>query len=240
MSRPRDVLGTLRTVLFAPEDLAPGQGRPGGAARFLDDLLVAAPAPLGRGAVRLRQDPQAAQRPAEVGRAGAAREAVAAGARRGTRGPRPRRRTPAPRRCTPSTCGTPSSPRSAPSCCTPGCGCCATSAPTSARRTTRSAPASRRPGRLPVLAAGGGGRAGSPAGEVPEVEELRDEILASLAEVRGQEVERGVSPRRPAPRRPGPDPRRPAGQGVRQPRRVLVVRAGAEARGIPAAAARPR
>ena len=31
------------------------------------------------------------------------------------------------------------------------------------------------------------------AGEVPEIEELRAEMLASLEEVRGQEVERGVS-----------------------------------------------
>lgn len=38
--RPRDVLGTLRTVLFAPEDLALVKGDPGDRRRFLDDLLV--------------------------------------------------------------------------------------------------------------------------------------------------------------------------------------------------------
>jgi DNA replication and repair protein RecF len=38
--RPRDVLGLLRTVLFAPEDLALVKGDPGERRRFLDDLLV--------------------------------------------------------------------------------------------------------------------------------------------------------------------------------------------------------
>jgi len=41
LPRPRDVLGTLRTVLFAPEDLALVKGDPGDRRRFLDDLLVA-------------------------------------------------------------------------------------------------------------------------------------------------------------------------------------------------------
>ena len=38
--RPRDVLGILRTVLFAPEDLALVRGDPGERRRFLDELLV--------------------------------------------------------------------------------------------------------------------------------------------------------------------------------------------------------
>ncbi|MBK8470668.1 MAG: DNA replication/repair protein RecF [Actinomycetales bacterium] len=41
VSRTRDVLGTLRTVLFAPEDLALVKGDPAGRRAFLDDLLVA-------------------------------------------------------------------------------------------------------------------------------------------------------------------------------------------------------
>lgn len=40
LTRTRDVLGTLRTVLFAPEDLALVKGDPGERRRFLDDLLV--------------------------------------------------------------------------------------------------------------------------------------------------------------------------------------------------------
>ncbi|MDQ6649819.1 MAG: DNA replication/repair protein RecF [Actinomycetota bacterium] len=39
--RPREVLGVLRSVLFAPEDLALVRGDPGERRRFLDDLLVA-------------------------------------------------------------------------------------------------------------------------------------------------------------------------------------------------------
>jgi DNA replication and repair protein RecF len=39
--RAREVLGALRTVLFAPEDLALVKGDPDGRRRFLDELLVA-------------------------------------------------------------------------------------------------------------------------------------------------------------------------------------------------------
>jgi DNA replication and repair protein RecF len=41
LPRPRDLLGTLRTVLFAPEDLALVKGDPGDRRKLLDDLLVA-------------------------------------------------------------------------------------------------------------------------------------------------------------------------------------------------------
>ena len=41
VNRPREILGVLRTVLFAPEDLALVKGDPGERRRFLDDLLVA-------------------------------------------------------------------------------------------------------------------------------------------------------------------------------------------------------
>ena len=41
INRPREILGVLRTVLFAPEDLALVKGDPGERRRFLDDLLVA-------------------------------------------------------------------------------------------------------------------------------------------------------------------------------------------------------
>ncbi|UGY92564.1 DNA replication/repair protein RecF [Streptomyces gobiensis] len=39
--RPRDVLGMVRTVLFAPEDLALVKGDPGERRRFLDELITA-------------------------------------------------------------------------------------------------------------------------------------------------------------------------------------------------------
>jgi DNA replication and repair protein RecF len=38
--RPRDVLGILQSVLFAPEDLALVRGEPGGRRRFVDDLAI--------------------------------------------------------------------------------------------------------------------------------------------------------------------------------------------------------
>ena len=41
LTRARDALGLLRSVLFAPEDLALVKGDPDGRRRFLDDLLVA-------------------------------------------------------------------------------------------------------------------------------------------------------------------------------------------------------
>jgi DNA replication and repair protein RecF len=41
LTRPREALGILRTVLFAPEDLAVVKGDPDGRRRFLDELLVA-------------------------------------------------------------------------------------------------------------------------------------------------------------------------------------------------------
>jgi DNA replication and repair protein RecF len=40
LNRPREALGLLRTVLFAPEDLSVVKGDPDGRRRFLDDLLV--------------------------------------------------------------------------------------------------------------------------------------------------------------------------------------------------------
>ncbi|MDQ2797298.1 MAG: DNA replication and repair protein RecF, partial [Actinomycetota bacterium] len=41
LTRARDVLGALRTVLFAPEDLAIVRGDPSERRRFLDELVVA-------------------------------------------------------------------------------------------------------------------------------------------------------------------------------------------------------
>jgi len=40
-TRPRDILGAVRSVLFAPEDLAIVRGDPSERRRFLDDLLIA-------------------------------------------------------------------------------------------------------------------------------------------------------------------------------------------------------
>ncbi|HEY2763171.1 MAG TPA: DNA replication/repair protein RecF [Pseudonocardiaceae bacterium] len=73
--RPREVLGVLRTVLFAPEDLALVRGDPGERRRFLDDLLVLrAPRLAG---VRADYDRVLRQRAALLKSAGAARRSSA-------------------------------------------------------------------------------------------------------------------------------------------------------------------
>ncbi|HEU5473135.1 MAG TPA: DNA replication/repair protein RecF [Actinophytocola sp.] len=75
--RPRDVLGILRTVLFAPEDLALVRGDPGERRRFLDDLLVLR-APRFAG-VRADYERVLRQRNALLKTAGAARRAGSRG-----------------------------------------------------------------------------------------------------------------------------------------------------------------
>src|SRR3954447_6182174 len=69
--RAREILGTLRTVQFAPEDLAIVKGDPAERRRFLDDLLVAR-APR-YSAVRADYDRVLKQRNALLKSAGAAR-----------------------------------------------------------------------------------------------------------------------------------------------------------------------
>jgi DNA replication and repair protein RecF len=71
--RARDILGTLRTVLFAPEDLAIVKGDPSERRRYLDELLVAR-APR-YAAVRADYDRVLKQRNALLKTAGAARRA---------------------------------------------------------------------------------------------------------------------------------------------------------------------
>src|SRR5918998_2139073 len=77
VSRPREVLGVLRSVLFAPEDLALVRGDPGERRRFLDDLLVLrAPRLAG---VRSDYDKVLRQRVALLKSAGAARRGGGSG-----------------------------------------------------------------------------------------------------------------------------------------------------------------
>jgi DNA replication and repair protein RecF len=71
--RAREVLGTLRTVLFAPEDLAIVKGDPAERRRFLDDLLVIRSPRFS--AVRADYDRVLKQRNALLKTAGAARRA---------------------------------------------------------------------------------------------------------------------------------------------------------------------
>jgi len=71
VSRPREVLGALRTVLFAPEDLAIVRGDPSERRRFLDELVVARSPRMA--AVRSDYDRVLKQRAALLKSAGAAR-----------------------------------------------------------------------------------------------------------------------------------------------------------------------
>ena len=75
--RSREVLGLLRTVLFAPEDLALVRGDPSERRRFLDDLLVARAPRLA--AVRADYDRVLRQRNALLKTSGAARRAGPSG-----------------------------------------------------------------------------------------------------------------------------------------------------------------
>jgi DNA replication and repair protein RecF len=75
LSKARDLLGSLRTVLFAPEDLAIVKGDPSGRRDFLDDLLVARAPRFA--AVRADYDRVLKQRNALLKSAGGARRAGA-------------------------------------------------------------------------------------------------------------------------------------------------------------------
>ena len=130
LSRPRDVLGTLRSVLFAPEDLGLVKGDPAGRRAFLDDLLVARQ-PRWAG-VRADYERILKQRNALLKSAAPVLRRAPAAAHAPTSSHRSRQPRPP---CTRSTSGTPTSPRSAVSCSTAGCGSCMTWAPTSARHT---------------------------------------------------------------------------------------------------------
>jgi DNA replication and repair protein RecF len=77
VARPREVLGALRSVLFAPEDLALVRGDPSERRKFLDDLLVARQ-PRYAG-VRADYDRVLKQRNALLKTAGSARRAGSAG-----------------------------------------------------------------------------------------------------------------------------------------------------------------
>jgi DNA replication and repair protein RecF len=79
VSRPREILGVLRTVVFAPEDLAIVKGDPSERRRYLDDLLVAR-APRFAG-VRADYDRVLKQRNALLKSAAAARRADASSLR---------------------------------------------------------------------------------------------------------------------------------------------------------------
>ena len=190
LTRPRDVLGTLRTVLFAPEDLALVKGDPGERRRFLDDLLVARQ-PRWAG-VRSDYEKILKQR-------GALLKSAAPVLRRGRRGARPAsgdvNEIAAQRDSALHTLDVWDSHLAQVGSqllyarlrllCDLGPYLAAAYDEVSAGQSDAkvSYKSSLRAETAARIA----------AGEVPEVDELRQEVLASLAEVRSQEVERGVS-----------------------------------------------
>ena len=206
--RPREVLGLLRTVLFAPEDLALVKGDPAERRRFLDDLLVAR-APRFAG-VRADYDRVLKQRNALLK----------------SRRPRPRRAVAQRTCCDPRGLGHPPGHRRRRAARRPArprrrrCGRCVDKAyddgqpPAAGRRALDYASVARAPSvraarrprrRWPTLLLGGDRRGADG----------------------GARARRHAG--RPAPRRPRADARAAAGQGLREPRRVLVVRPGAAA-----------
>jgi DNA replication and repair protein RecF len=219
LPRTRDVLGTLRTVLFAPEDLALVKGDPSVRRAFLDDLLVARQ-PRWSG-VRSDYDRILKQRNALLKSAapvlratGKRRYAVPRTSPTAPRSHHPRPPPICSRReaartgidptipdfgtqssapCTPSTCGTTTSPRSAPNSSTPGFACCATSRRSCARHTGRSARASATAAVSYRASVREEAAAAIAAGEVPEIDALRTELLASFDAQRQAEIERGIT-----------------------------------------------
>jgi len=193
LPRPREVLGTLRTVLFAPEDLALVKGEPTQRRAFLDDLLVSRQPRWA--AVRSDYDKVLRQRNALL-------KSAAPVLRRGSQPTRPT---------------TPTRPTEQP----PGEARASALRTLEVWDTQLSAVGAQLLyARLrllrdlrPYLSAAYDDVSGSTsdalvhyrsslregpaarirAGEVPEPEQLQEEILATFAEVRGSEVERGVS-----------------------------------------------
>ncbi len=223
LTRPRDVLGTLRTVLFAPEDLALVKGDPSERRRFLDDLLVARQ-PRWAG-VRADHDRLLKQRAALLKSA----QPVLRGSRRGRSG-MPRRALGPPVTTSPDAAGVDGTGSAAA-----GVGAGSSGAVGAEHLSDRdsalhtlgvwnaqlarvAAPLLYARLRLvhdlaPHLAATydevSAGRAGArmtyrasvrdeaaaaiAAGEIPTIEELHDELLASYEAAHAQEVERGAN-----------------------------------------------
>ena len=222
LPRARELLGLVRTVVFSPEDLTLVKGDPSDRRRFLDDLLVLRTPRLA--GVRADYDRVLRQRNSLLKTAGAARRGSssrgvgALDARRLGRPPRPDRRRAARRaaRAWSTRCGRTSA------------------------RPTRPSPAARR-------------REDAEIEYQPVVRARRrtdrDRRSTDAAARRGRApAQRRARPRhlpgRPAPRRPACSRSATAsspaaGEGLRLPRRVLVVRARAAA-GVVRPAARRR
>ena len=210
LPRARELLGLVRTVLFSPEDLALVKGDPSERRRFLDDLLVQR-APRYAG-VRSDYDRVLKQRNSLLKTAGS-------------------RPPPGPQRgeSALSTLGVWDShlARTGAGCWPPGwswstsCGRYVAARPTRRSPRARAAPTRRWTTSRPSSSAGDDGARDRDVAD-------RGAARRGRAPPRRRDRPRHL-PGRSAPRRPGADARAAAGQGLRLPRRVLVVRAGAAA-----------
>ncbi|MFC7618427.1 DNA replication and repair protein RecF [Actinokineospora soli] len=172
VGRPRDVLGILRTVLFAPEDLALVRGDPGERRKFLDDLLVQR-APGTRACARTTTRCSSSATPCSRARP-----------------PTAARADPTRTRCPRSTSGTATSPGTAASSWRPGSTWSRRCGRGWRRRTRGRAGVRARADRLP-----GGGRAARRVrrrrARRPAV--LSEALLEAMAARRDAELDRGVS-----------------------------------------------
>ena len=239
----------LRTVLFAPEDLALVKGDPGERRRFLDDLLVAMAPAVRRGPRRLRPGAQAAHRAAEVRGPEGRPQGQPAVPRGGDGHPRRLGRAPGPDRR--RAAGRPRAPgRRAP--------------PARGARLRGGGGRRPRPGRdrVPALVRepdgwhGGRPEAATDAGPAEaaarsqqgdagashgeRVRAAEQALLGRRCSRCGRASSTGGLPGRPAPRRARAQRPRPARPRLRQPRRVLVARARAPAGQLRPAPGRPR
>ena len=165
--RPRDVLGILRTVLFAPEDLAMVKGDPSERRRFLDDLLVV-------------RTPRLAGVRADYDRVLRQRNALLKSRRR-------QRSARARATCAPSRCGTRTSPPPAPSCSPPG----SSWSTRCARWSTR--PTTRWPTPVAPLRWTTGARWARTCRWSPTARCSRRALLNAISELRRNELDRGIS-----------------------------------------------
>lgn len=187
LPRPRDVLGTLRSVLFAPEDLALVKGEPSGRRGFLDELLVARQPRWA--AVRADYERILKQRNALLK---SAAPVLRAGGRRRGRAPAPETDAAAPALHTLDVWNTHLAQLGAELLhgrlrlvrdLAPYLGAAYESVSAAGSPADMRYRASLRDVASASIA----------AGEVPEPQALHDELMASFEQVRTQEIERGVS-----------------------------------------------
>ena len=221
LPRARELLGLVRTVVFSPEDLALVKGDPSERRRFLDDLLVQR-TPRYAG-VRADYDRVLKQRNSLLKTAGTARRGSG---------------SQASARCPRSGSGTPTSPGPAPSSSPSGCAWSTSCGPTSARPTPTVARGATRADATRPTSRPSSCRRDRPPDRTRRPDRARCSPRWSAAATTSSTAASPWSGRTATTCVAGAAATA-AGQGLRLPRRVLVVRARAAA-GVLRPAARRR